>query len=64
MDEVMREKCREYFKRCKKAEVVYVAGGKLFTSEGAAQSYATTCESVKRADVMKPVSAKTDKTEE
>lgn len=51
MDEIMKEKCRAYFKAANKAECVYVAGDKLFVDEGAARSYGEV-KKVKRTDVM------------
>lgn len=51
MDEVMKEKCRAYFKAANKAECVCVVGDKLFIDEGAARSYGEVVK-VKRADVM------------
>ena len=51
MNEIMKEKCRAYFKAANKAECVYVAGDKLFIDEGAARSYGEV-EKVKRTDVM------------
>lgn len=53
MDEIMREKCRSYFKAANQAECVYVAGDKLFIDEGAARSYGEVVK-VKRADVIAP----------
>jgi dTDP-glucose pyrophosphorylase len=52
MDEIMRDKCRAYFKAANQAECVYVAGDKLFIDEGAARSYCAEVETVKRAEVM------------
>ena len=52
MDEIMKEKCRDFFKAANKAEVVYVANDKLFVDEGAARSYCADVETVKRAEVM------------
>ena len=51
MDEIMRDKCRAYFKAANQAECVYVAGDKLFIDEGAARSYGEVVK-VKRADVI------------
>lgn len=53
MDEIMREKCRAYFKAANQAECVYVAGDKLFIDEGAARSYGEVVK-VKRTDVIAP----------
>ena len=47
----MKEKCRAYFKAANRAEVVYVAGDKLFVDEGAARSYGEVVK-VKRTDVL------------
>ncbi|MBR5003195.1 MAG: hypothetical protein IKY13_06770 [Bacteroidaceae bacterium] len=56
MDEIMREKCRAYFKAANRAEVVYVAGDKLFIDEGAARSYGEVVK-IKRTDVIAPKEA-------
>lgn len=53
MDEIMRDKCRAYFKAANQAECVYVAGDKLFIDEGAARSYGEVVK-VKRTDVIAP----------
>lgn len=63
MDEVMKEKCRAYFKAANRAEVVYVAGDKLFIDEGAARSYGEVVK-VKRADVVVAKVKETPKVEE
>lgn len=52
----MREKCRAYFKAANRAEVVYVAGDKLFIDEGAARSYGEVVK-IKRTDVIAPKEA-------
>lgn len=51
MDEIMRERCRAYFKAANQAECVYVSGDKLFIDEGAARSYGEVVK-VKRTDVI------------
>ena len=57
MDEIMREKCRAYFKAANQAECVYVAGDKLFIDEGAARSYGEVVK-INRADVIDPKAPK------
>lgn len=57
MDEIMRDKCRTYFKAANQAECVYVAGDKLFIDEGAARSYGEVVK-VKRTDVIAPKESK------
>ena len=59
----MKEKCRAYFKAANRAEVVYVAGDKLFIDEGAARSYGEVVK-VKRADVVVAKVKETPKGEE
>ena len=63
MDNKTFDKVTAFFNRCKGCKVLYVAGGKIFTAEGAAQSYAAKVETVTRQEAASLAKSKTVKTE-
>lgn len=58
MDEKMKARCVAIFKSAKRLSSVYVAGDKIFDNVGAALSYSSKVEEVKREEALTPAGNK------